>query len=366
MGALRMCGSVDRLGQKRFTSPTRPPSPVSGFFIAAMSRTFRSSFATYGIVAASSLFFCSKAVFVKLAFRFGMDAVTVLALRMILALPFFLIGGALDAKANPRPISARDLLHLALLGFFGWYLSSVVNFEGLRHVSVGLERMILYTYPSMVVLGSVLLLGRSLRMGVVAAMLVSYIGIIIGYHAEASTSDSGNTLMGAGLVLASAVSYAIFVLFSGEMIARVGAIRFTSCVVGFSALFVLIHFTLTHPPGALLRLPREAYGCGVALAIFGTVIPSYLFGIGLKRAGSQAFAVIGMVGPLGTVFLAWFILAESVNVTQILGLLLTLGGGVAISLLKDKREVSTTESVEADAVVHHTDARFEKASDVRE
>src|SRR5688572_7247028 len=162
-----------------------------------MSRNFKSSFATYGIVAASSLFFCSKAVFVKLAFRYGMDAVTVLALRMALALPFFLVGGMLDARANPRRMSGRDLLHLALLGFFGWYLSSVVNFEGLRHVSVGLERMILYTYPSMVVLGSVLLLGRTLRSGVVLAMLVSYVGIVIGYHAEASVTESGKTLLGA-------------------------------------------------------------------------------------------------------------------------------------------------------------------------
>ncbi|OAI56893.1 hypothetical protein AYO49_03320 [Verrucomicrobiaceae bacterium SCGC AG-212-N21] len=312
-----------------------------------MSRNFKTSLATYGIVAASSLFFCSKAVFVKLAFRYGMDAVTVLALRMAMALPFFLIGAWIDAKANPRPIAKRDLLHLALLGFFGWYLSSVVNFEGLRHVSVGLERMILYTYPSMVVIASVFLLGKTLRWGVVVAMLVSYFGIFIGYHAEATVHDNADTLLGAGLVFASAISYAVFVLFSGEMIARIGAIRFTSCVVVFSTVYILVHFTLTHAPGALLRLPAGAYGCGIALAIFGTVIPSYLFGIGLKRAGSQAFAVIGMVGPLGTVFLAWMLLGESVNVTQMLGLVLTLAGGVAVSLLKSEPKGAVTASVEA-------------------
>ena len=317
-----------------------------------MSRTFKTSLATYGIVAASSLFFCSKAVFVKLSFRYGMDAVTVLALRMSLALPFFLIGGWLDAKANPRPIAGKDLLHLAMLGFFGWYLSSVVNFEGLRHVSVGLERMILYTYPSMVVIGSVIFLGKSLRWGVVMAMLLSYLGIVIGYHAETSVNAASDTLLGAGL-FASAVSYAVFVMLSGEMIARIGAVRFTSCVVAFSALFILIHFMLTHPAGALLKLPREAYGCGIALAILGTVIPSYLFGIGLKRAGSQAFSVIGMVGPLGTVVLAWMLLDESVNLTQMCGLVLTLAGGVAVSLLKEakpkaKSPVETAPGTEAE------------------
>lgn len=313
-----------------------------------MSRTLKTSLTTYGIVAASSLFFCSKAVFVKLAYRYGMDAVTVLALRMALALPFFLVGGWLEARANPRPMAVKDLLHIALLGFFGWYLSSMVNFEGLRHVSVGLERMILYTYPSFVVLGSVLLLGKSLRWGVVLAMLVSYVGIVIGYHAEATASATDRTLLGAALVLASAVSYAVFVLFSGEMITRIGAVRFTSWVVGFSGLYVLIHFVVTHPPGALLRLPTGAYGCGIALAIFGTVIPSYLFGIGLRRAGSQAFAVIGMVGPLGTVVLAWLILGESVDVTQMLGLILTLAGGVTVSLLKDAKP-QRAEVVEAEA-----------------
>jgi drug/metabolite transporter (DMT)-like permease len=316
------------------------PARLTGervFLSPVMSRNLKSSLVTYGIVAGSSLFFCSKVIFVKLSFRFGMDAVTVLALRMALALPFFLIGGILEAKKNPRPMAGRDLMRLALLGFIGWYLSSVVNFEGLRHVSVGLERMILYTYPSLVVIGSVLLLGRTLRWGVVLAMLASYLGIVIGYYAEASVTQSGRTLLGASLVMASAVSYAVFVLFSGEMIARIGAIRFTSWVVSFSAMFVMIHFALTHPPGLMLRLSKEAYGCGAALAIFGTVIPSYLFGIGLRRAGSQAFAVIGMIGPLGTVVLAWWMLGESINVAQMLGLMLTLAGGVTVSLLMGRR-----------------------------
>jgi drug/metabolite transporter (DMT)-like permease len=349
-----MRGNSDLRVTKRF--PLSNPPALTGERVfrflprlfPLMSRNFKTSLATYGIVAASSLFFCSKAVFVKLAFRYGMDAVTVLALRMAMALPFFLMGAWMDAKANPRPISKKDLVHLALLGFFGWYLSSVVNFEGLRHVSVGLERMILYTYPSMVVIASVFLLGKTLRWGVVAAMLVSYLGIMIGYHAEAAANNDADTLLGAGLVFASAVSYAVFVLFSGQMIARIGAIRFTSCVVVFSSIYILIHFAITHPPGALLRLPAGAYGCGIALAIFGTVIPSYLFGVGLKRAGSQAFAVIGMVGPLGTVFLAWMLLGESINITQMLGLVLTLAGGVAVSLLKSEEKPSAAVPAKAE------------------
>jgi drug/metabolite transporter (DMT)-like permease len=314
---------------------SQPQSPSS----------FRSSLTTYGIVAASSLFFCSKAVFVKLAYRYQMDAVTVLALRMALALPFFLVGGWIDARRNPRPIAAKDWGMLALLGFFGWYLSSVVNFMGLEHVSVGLERMILYTYPSIVILGSVFFFKKPLRALVVVAMGVSYLGILIGYHAEASTSDS-ETLYGALLIFASAVSYAVFVMLSGQVVSRIGPVRFTSCVVGFSAIFVLIHFFLTHPPKLLLQLSSGAYGCGIALAVAGTVIPSYLFGIGLKRAGSQAFAIIGMIGPLGTVFLGWMILGEALNLTQILGLLLTLAGGLAVSLLKDKPVSEATSTAE--------------------
>lgn len=300
-----------------------------------MTRDYKSSLLTYSIVAASSLFFCSKAVFVKLAYRYGLDAVSILALRMALALPFFLLGGWWEFRKKDSRISARDWFHLALLGFCGWYLSSIVNFMGLKHVSVGLERMILYTYPSLVVIGTVWLLGKPLRWGVVLAMLVAYTGIIIGYYGEASAGANQETALGAALVFASAVSYAVFVLLSGNMIRCIGAMKFTSCVVGFSGLYVLVHFFLTHSPQVLLHLPTEAYWCGAALAILGTVVPSYLFGIGLKRAGAQAFAIIGMIGPLGTVGLAWWLLGESVNLAQVLGLLLTLAGGVAVSLMKE-------------------------------
>jgi len=311
------------------------PAPSSSFPVKTAS-TPGAALLTFAIVATSSLFFCSKAIFVKMAYRYDLDAVTVLALRMAIALPFFLVGGLLNSRQNTRaaPLSGQDWTRLALLGFCGWYLSSVVNFMGLKYVSVSLERMILYTYPSIVVIGSVLFLGKPLRWKVVAAMLVSYLGIVIAYRAEVLTGDNSRTLLGSALIFASAVSYAIFVLLSGQMVQRIGAIRFTSCVVGFSCVFVLLHFALTHPPGALLKLPGGAYGCGLLLAIAGTVIPSYLFGLGIKRAGAQAFAIIGMIGPLGTVVLAWVLLGETVNAMQIMGLLLTLVGGVAVSLMK--------------------------------
>ena len=300
-----------------------------------MPNSFKSSLTTYGIVAGSSLFFCSKAVFVKLSYRYGVDPITVLALRMAFALPFFLFGGWLDSKQQKTPLTLRDWGLLAVLGFFGWYLSSMVNFAGLQYVSVGLERMILYTYPSIVVLGSVLFFGKPLRWGVVLAMIISYLGIIIGYHAEA-TSNSDKALLGASLIFASAVSYAIFVLLSGQTVSRIGPVRFTSCVVGFSCLYILIHYFATHPVEMIFSQRKEAYLCGIVLAIAGTVIPSYLFSIGLKRSGSQAFAIIGMIGPLGTVFLAWMILGEALNPTQIIGLLLTLAGGLMVSLMKGK------------------------------
>jgi drug/metabolite transporter (DMT)-like permease len=301
-----------------------------------MSRSLRASLITFVIVAASSLFFCSKAIFVKLAYRYDLDAVTILALRMSMALPFFLIGGYLATRQNPVPLTRKDWFQLAALGFCGWYLSSVVNFIGLKHVSVGLERMILYTYPSLVVIGSVLFLGKPLRCRIIIAMLISYLGIVIAYRAEAAShfGQNNDTLLGASLIFASAITYAVFVLLSGQIVKRIGPTRFTSCVVGFSCLFILIHFALTHPLSALTHLPAGAYGCGLLLATLGTVIPSYLFGIGIQRAGSQAFSIIGMIGPLGTVVLAWWLLGETVSPVQVLGLLLTLAGGVAVSLVK--------------------------------
>lgn len=315
---------------------TAPPSITTAPTAVLRRRHWLSAALTFAVIAFSSLCFCAKGIMIKMGYRMGLDTVTVLALRNLLALPFFL-GGLVWSEWRARqngagPLSRADVLRVFALGFVGYYLSSLVNFMGLRHISVGLERMILYTYPSMVMLGSALFFGRRVGVAAVAALVVAYAGLALGFWAELHVGPQGNLPLGAALVFASAVTYAGFTMVSGEMINRVGGLRLTSWVVTSSALLVLGHFSLTHRWRELVALPGPSWNLGLMLAIVGTVVPSYLLGWGVQRAGATTASVIGMVGPVGTLVLAWFFLGEPVTALQLAGLTLTLGGGLAMSL----------------------------------
>lgn len=316
-------------------SPSPSPSPMEAS-LSAPQPLQRLSATTVLTVAGSSLLFCSKGVFAKCAYRYGADYLTVLALRMAFALPVFLITGFFAARKRPEPLRAKQWLAMAGLGFLGYYLSSVLNFAGLARISVGLERIVLYTYPSLVVIGSAVFLKSRLRPTVVAASLTGYAGILLAFAGEAGgrNGEHQELVLGTMLVFGSALTYAAFILLSGQFLRSIGSGVFTSGVVGFSGLFVLLHFAFSRPLDSLLGQPAEVYGFGAVLAIFGTVLPSYLMGMGLQRAGATRFAIIGTTGPLMTVVLAWVILGEKVNAAQAAGFLLSLGGGLAVSLLK--------------------------------
>lgn len=294
-----------------------------------------SPFATFGIVAASSILFCSKGVFAKLAYAHGASALTVLTLRMGFALPVFLVL-AIKSSRGASPLTAPDWARLTGLGFVGYYVSSLVNFTGLQYVSVGLERIILYTYPSLILVFSAVVLRKRIRLAIWAACLIAWGGIVIAFAGEMHHS-SGNekTVFGAVLIFFSAVTYAAFLMLGGNTIRRVGAMRFTGIACGISCIFMVVHFSATEPLMKLLVLPAAVYGYGIILALFGTVVPMVLMGVGLQRAGAQRFAVISMVGPVATLLLAWFTLGERPNLPQVLGFLLTLGGGLTMSLLKE-------------------------------
>jgi len=302
-----------------------------------MSSTTRSALATYLIVAGSSLFFCSKGVFAKASYAHGADPIEVLALRMGIAMPFFALVAWTSSRRAAR-LSGRDLCMLAGLGFIGYYVSSYVNFTGLQYVTVGLERIVLYTYPSLVLLGAALVKKQPLRRGIVIGLAISYAGILLAFAGEAGGrgGGTGETLLGVGLVFCSAVTYAGFITVSADLTARLGAWRFTAFVVGFSCLFILAHYVLTRPLTALVSLPTTVYFNGIWLAVFGTVVPSFLLGIGLRRAGAQKFAVIGTVGPVATLILAWAVLGEIPNLAQLAGFILALAGGLWVALQRTR------------------------------
>jgi drug/metabolite transporter (DMT)-like permease len=291
---------------------------------------------TYLIVATSSFCFCSKGVVAKLMYRQGLDATGVLALRMGIALPFFLLG-LWTTRGTAQKLVAGDWLKLAGLGFLGYYLSSVANFAGLQHISVGLERIVLYTYPTLVLLGNWLVTRkRPARPALVGAGL-AYLGICLAFVGEAHLARQGaweKTMLGVGLIFCSAVTYAAFILMSGRMVQKMGSVRFTSITVTTSCLLILLQAAILWRPAPHLLENPQIWTLGALIATVGTVIPAFLLGVGLKRAGATQFAIISSVGPILTLILSYFVLGESLNWAQAVGFIISLAGGLTATLKK--------------------------------
>jgi len=289
---------------------------------------------TFGIVTTGSILFCSKGVFAKLSYAHGLDPISVLNLRMTFSLPFFAAIALVSAPGLPR-LPATDWLRLLGLGFLGYYLSSLVNFSGLQYVTVGLERVILFTYPTIVLVLTALVLRKRVAAKTWFAACIAWAGIVCAFGGEARTPVAGGNLpLGASLIFASALLYAVFIITSGETIKRIGSLLFASLAVGSSCIFVIVHFAIAHGYSDIVAYPAPVFRYAAILALFGTVAPALLMSLGLKRAGPQHFAVMGAAGPIVALFLAWALLNEVPNLFQGVGLLLALSGGVAIALCR--------------------------------
>jgi drug/metabolite transporter (DMT)-like permease len=271
----------------------------------------------------SAVAFSFKAIFVKLGLAHGADAVTLLALRMGFALPVFL---AMAWR--------RDWLWLVALGLSGYYLSSLFDFLGLQYISAGLERLILFTYPTLVLLFSALFLGHRIRPSAWGALALCYAGIGLAVsHDLTFAGDTQALIVGSLWVFASAVSYALFWMGSGHVVARVGAARLSAFASIFACLFVLGHFAATHPLAAL-AVPPRVYLDGLALALLSTVLPIWLQAEAIRRVGAPTAALVGTLGPVVTIFLGWWILGEAMSASQLAGAGLVIAGVLLVSVRK--------------------------------
>jgi len=264
--------------------------------------------------------FSTKAIVVKLAYlEYPVDAITLLAIRMIFSLPFFLVSAMVTSnkKENVR-FTKRQWIDIAVLGCFGYYISSLLDFEGLKFVSAGIERLILFVYPTFVLLISAFWMKRKVRRIEWIAVLITYAGLFIAFIGEARFQESDGFYFGSTLILICAVTYAIYIAGSGSLIPSVGAIKFNSYAMSFAAAAVLIHFMFTSTQ-SVLGLPFSIYGYGFLMAILSTVIPSYLVSISIKRLGANTTAVIASIGPVSTILQAALLLGESVSALEIAG-----------------------------------------------
>lgn len=291
------------------------------------------------MVMAAAIAFSFKAIIIKLAYRHGVDPVTLLALRMIFAAPFFAaLGWWAARRAGTQPLTARDLRHVLLLGLVGYYLASYFDFLGLVYVTAALERLLLFIHPTFVVLLAAAIFKRPITARDVVAIALSYLGIALAVGSDLATQP-GNVVLGSFWVLMSALFYAAYLLGSGHLVGRVGSLRFASYAGLASCVGVIVHYLVTQEAAAILRQPAEVYGLALLMAVVSTVLPIVLTSEGIRRIGASHASIIASVGPIATIFLGFAFLGEPITAIQLAGAGLVMAGVLAISLQKSKPAV---------------------------
>ena len=276
--------------------------------------------------------FSGKAIFIKLVYgASSVDAVTLLALRMLYAAPFF-VAIAWWSGRGKAPIGAADWRALGALGFIGYYLSSLLDFLGLQYISAALERLVLFLNPTIVVVLSALLLGKAITRRAVAALVLSYAGIALCLFQNLQVGGGTHaTALGFGLVFASALCYAFYLVGSSRVIARLGSSRFIAWAMLASTVFVLLHFAVARPLSAL-AVPAHVHHLAIAMAILSTVLPTWLIAESIRRMGANAASLVGSLGPVFTIGLGAVILNEPVFALQLVGAALVLAGVLLVTL----------------------------------
>jgi len=280
---------------------------------------------------AGSVAFSGKPVLVKAAYVHGIDTTTLLTLRMLFAAPLFMLM-ALWAGRMTEPVSRREIAALAGLGFLGYYLGSFLDLAGLQYVSAGFGRLILYLYPTLVLLLSAAFLRQPLRAPQLLSLALSYAGIVLVFAEEVKTAGAaGQTAIGALLVFGSAVTYAVYLVTGSRLVHKFGSMRFSAYASLIATGFVLAHFIASRPLEALHAVP-EVYALVAVLAVFSTVLPLWLMAEGLRRIGASQVSLIGCIGPVATLAFAALFLGEAVTAMQLAGGALVLAGVLIISL----------------------------------
>jgi drug/metabolite transporter (DMT)-like permease len=303
----------------------RPPI-IAGFMSAAQPHPHLAT----GLLMASlgSIAFSGKAIIVKLAYRYGVDAVTLIMYRMLFALPLFLAlvwwAGRPRQGQRPAPLTRRDWLGVIGLGVTGYYLASFLDFWGLEYITASLERLILYLNPTLVLVLGWLLYRRRISRLQAIAMAVSYAGVLLVFGHEAGVQGP-NAALGAGLVFASAVSYAVYLVYSGELVKRLGSSRLVGLATSVACVLCLAQFALLRPMSAALVAP-EVIGLSLLNATLCTFVPVLLVMMAIERIGPGLTAQTGMIGPMSTILMGVFILGEPFNGWIIVGTVLVLSG----------------------------------------
>ncbi|MES2006108.1 MAG: DMT family transporter [Bacteroidota bacterium] len=279
-----------------------------------------------------AIFFSTKAIFVKLAFQSThVDAVTLLSMRMLFSLPFYLFAAWLVAKKeNKAVLTRRDWLLILAMGILGYYLSSLFDFIGLQYVSAGLERLILFLYPTFAVLINTFYFKTKLGRVQVIALVLTYAGIGIAYFGELKLDTSNpKFFFGSFMIFLCAITYSFYLVGTGRLVQKVGVTRYTAYAMLAATVGIFINFLVTH---RVQEIPftNSLIGYSIALAIIATVLPSFMMSIGMKQIGSNNVSIITSIGPVSTIIQAHWFLGEQIIAAQVVGTALVILGVILI------------------------------------
>ncbi len=290
------------------------------------------------IALVGAVLFSTKAIMVKLAFaEIKVDALSLLTLRMIFSLPFYLLAAfVISNKEGNVKLSRRQWGTVLVLGIFGYYLSSLLDFVGLQYISAGLERLILFLYPTFVVLINLFVYKQSINRNQKIALLLTYTGIALAYFGEFRIDTSNpNFFYGSILIFLCSITYAIYIVGSGRLIPQIGASKFTAYAMLAATAGIFIHFLIRGRFEVLLHTEGLLW-YGLSLAIIATVIPTFMLSYAMKQSGTNNVAIISTIGPVSTIIQAHYFLGEEIFAEQIAGTILVVAGVLMLGLKKGK------------------------------
>lgn len=295
----------------------------------------REKWAAIGLAALGATMFSAKAVFIKLAYQFSISSIDLMSLRMLMALPFY--AGILwwtNRKKAPLAFTRHLVIRLIAYGFLGYYVASYFDFWGLEYVSASMERLILFIYPTLVVILSAFFAGKKVRLIELIAIVVTYSGMLLAFFDKVQVSGVQETAIGALLIFISALTYAVYLMGSGKLIPKIGTVRFTSLSMMVACAAVVVHNLIANGELALFHFAWQVYVLALMIALISTVIPSFLISESIKRIGASEVAITGNIGPISTIILSMIFLNEVIGFWQWVGTAIVLFG---VSLLSRKK-----------------------------
>jgi drug/metabolite transporter (DMT)-like permease len=301
--------------------------------------------------------FSGKSIIIKLAYQHGVDSVTLLMFRMLFALPFFVVIG-LTTSRGKETLKAKDWFNLAVLAFVGYYIGSFLDFSGLQYITASLGRLIMYLNPTLVLLIGFFVLGKRITAWQVIAMAISYAGIALVFGHEiwltgagrmaadqAGIGLAGDIWLGSALVLASAFSHAIYLLYSGELVKRLGAIRLASIATSIACVMCIVQFLILRPIDVAFQTAPAVLGLSLLNSIACTVLPVLLVMMAVERIGPALTSQISMIGPIATLAMGVALLDEPLTPWIMAGTVLVIGGVWLVTKFGSQKSSTTKEEM---------------------